>query len=208
MSERSEPVAVLFDLDGVLIDSFEAWFRVVNRARRAFGFEDATRETFAEGWGQGVGDDIDHLFPGRTFEEVDGYFTDHLMKEAEHIVVDPDAKAVLERLREDGHPLAIVTNTRSALAAKMLTGLGLADLVDACVASGDVPRDKPAPDMVLEACWRLEHTPDEAVMVGDSRFDREAARAANVLFVGFRAEGDRSVDRLAEIPDLLAALDE
>jgi HAD superfamily hydrolase (TIGR01509 family) len=206
MSGARRPLAVLFDLDGVLIDSYDAWFRLVNRTRRAFEFPEITLETFAQGWGQGVQDDVDRLFPGRTLDEVDGYFTDHFMDEAEHVVVDPDAVSTLRVLRERGHAIAIVTNTGHALAPKILTGLGLESLVDVLVASGDVPQDKPAPDMVREACWRLQVTPDQAVMIGDSRFDREAAEAAGVLFIGFKTEGDRSVSRLSELPELLGEL--
>lgn len=198
-----ERVAVLFDLDGVLVDSYEAWFRLVNRARVAFGFETVDRARFDRGWGQGVTQDVDDYFAGRTLEEVDGYFNSRFMDEIEHVVVDAATHATLDRLRAAGHPVAVVTNTRRPLAEQMLAALEIRPRIDDLAAAGDAPRDKPAPDLVLLACERLGRGTDGAVMVGDSAYDRDAARAAGVLFVGFRTEGDRRVERLDEIPDLL-----
>ena len=204
--ETPRPRAVLFDLDGVLIDSYDAWLRLVQRARRNFGFEEVSLETFTKGWGQGVEDDAELLFPGRSFAEVDDYFNTHFMDEITSVVVFPESAATLDGLRRGGHPVAIVTNTRNVLAEKMLRALDLRGRVDALVASGDVPREKPAPDMLLEACRRLRVPRDRAVMVGDSRFDRDAAHAAHIDFIGFRAEGARSVESLDELPALLGKL--
>ncbi len=62
-----------------------------------------------------------------------------------------------------------------------------------------VPRPKPAPDMVLAACELLGVAPTEAVMVGDSSYDRDAARAAGVRFIGFRCAGDAKIETLVEL---------
>jgi len=195
--------AVLFDLDGVLIDSYEAWFRTVQTARRTLGFGPVGREAFDCGWGQGVEADAAILFPGRTVDEVNAAFRVSFMDEIGSVEVLEGSREVLSRLRRRGHPLAIVTNTGAGQAAEMLAALGLRDRVDTVVASGDVPREKPAPDMVLEACRRLDRSVEQAVVVGDSRYDRDAARAAGVFFVGFRMAGDRRVDRLDEIPGVV-----
>jgi phosphoglycolate phosphatase/AHBA synthesis associated protein len=53
--------------------------------------------------------------------------------------------------------------------------------------------------MVFEACRRLDVSVDEALVVGDSRYDREAARAAKVHFVGLRIDGDVRIERLGEL---------
>ncbi len=204
-SRAAAPCAVLFDLDGVLIDSYEAWFRTVQNARRALGFGPVGREEFDRGWGQGVEDDAAILFPGRTVDEVNETFNACFRDEVAAVDVLPGSVEVLGRLRALGHPLAIVTNTGAVQAGEMLAALGLLDRVDTVVASGDVPREKPAPDMVLEACRRLDRSVEQAVVVGDSRYDRDAARAAGVFFVGFKIEGDRRVERLDEIPALVGA---
>ena len=55
--------AVLFDLDGVLIDSWEVWFRVLNAAAAEWGYAAISRETFAGAWGQGLAADQERFFP-------------------------------------------------------------------------------------------------------------------------------------------------
>ena len=65
--------------------------------------------------------------------------------------------------------------------------------------SDRVVHAKPAPDLVLLACRELGVAPAEAVLVGDSRYDREAARAAGAGFVGLGIDGDTRIERLGEL---------
>ena len=67
------------------------------------------------------------------------------------------------------------------------------------------PRPKPAPDIVLRACELLGVAVTDAVVVGDSEFDRRAARAAGARFIGFRCRGDRRIEELDELLELVRA---
>ena len=60
-------------------------------------------------------------------------------------------------------------------------------------------RAKPSPELLQLACRELCVEPGQAWMVGDSRFDRAAAPAAGVFFVGLGIDGDRRIERLAEL---------
>ena len=193
--------AVLWDLDGVLVDSYEVWFHVLNHAARAFGAEPVSREVFAAGWGQGIEKDVERFFPDRTIREVEAFYHAHFMDHATHLRVDPDAPAVIAALRAAGLRQALITNTPGPLAKSILASAGLE--LDAVVGGTDVPRGKPAPDMVLEACRALAVEPAAAIVVGDSRYDRDAARAANVRFVGVRIDGDARVERVSALVPLL-----
>lgn len=193
--------AVLWDLDGVLIDSYEVWFHVLNHTARAFGAAPVSREVFAAGWGQGIEKDVERFFPDKTVAEVEAFYHAHFMDHASHLKVDPDARAVIAALRAAGLCQSLITNTPGPLAAKILTSAGLE--LDAVVGGTDVPRGKPAPDMVLEACRRLGVSPAEALVVGDSRYDRDAAAAAKVRFVGLRFDGGARIERLTELPSLV-----
>ncbi len=62
-----------------------------------------------------------------------------------------------------------------------------------------VSRPKPAPDLLLHALTALEVEAARAWMVGDSRFDRDAARAAGIYFIGLGIDGDRRIEALAEL---------
>jgi HAD superfamily hydrolase (TIGR01509 family) len=191
--------AVLWDLDGVLVDSYDVWFHVLNHAARAFAAAPVSREVFAAGWGQGIEKDVERFFPDRTIPEVEAFYDAHFMDHATHLRVDPDARAVVAALRAAGLAQALITNTPGPLAKSILASAGLE--LDAVVGGTDVPRGKPAPDMVLAACRALGVEPRAAIVVGDSRYDRDAAGAAKVRFVGVRFDGDARIERLRELLD-------
>jgi phosphoglycolate phosphatase/AHBA synthesis associated protein len=192
---------VLFDLDGVLIRSYEVWFRLMNAAAAHFGQPAISRETFQSCWGQGLQEDVRRFFPGGSVEEVEAYYDAHFMDHGEHLQVDPDAAPVIAALRERGLSLGVITNTPAALARAILGRAGLA--VDFVVGGTDVPEPKPAPDMVLRACQLARVAPAAALVVGDSSYDRAAARAAGVRFAGLQIEGGTTLARLRDVLDLV-----
>lgn len=190
--------AVLFDLDGVLVDSREVWFQVMRAAARHFGHPDIAREAFDRTFGQGVDADIREFMPGTDYAALDRYYDEHFMDHAEHFRSDPGGPAVLRGLRQAGVATAVVTNTSTPLATDILARVGLEP--DTLVGSSDVAQAKPAPDIVLLGLERLGVAADEAVMVGDSAYDREAAAAAGVRFLGYNGiEGDETLGALEEL---------
>ena len=199
---RSEALhAVLFDLDGVLVDSYEVWFHLLNQAARDFAAPPIARETFAACWGQGIAADVERFFPARSIPEVEAYYHAHFMQQATHLRVDPAAASVVRTLRARGLAQALVTNTPAPLAGEIVGFAGRE--LDAIVGGTDVTRSKPAPDMVLEACRRLGVDPHAALVVGDSSYDRLAAESAKVRFVGLRLDGEHRIEALSELPTLV-----
>jgi HAD superfamily hydrolase (TIGR01509 family) len=192
--------AVLFDLDGVLVDSYEVWFHLVNQAARELGAAAVSRETFHACWGQGVVADVERLFPMTTVEALSRFYADHFPDHLAHLRVDPDAPGVLAALEREGLASAVVTNTPQPLAARLVAFAGVRVPV---VGGTDVRRPKPAPDMLEEACRRLGVDLAASVLVGDSSHDLAAARAARVPCVGLRTDADVRIERLDELPALL-----
>jgi phosphoglycolate phosphatase len=197
--------AVLFDLDGVLVDSYEAWFRAVNAAARHFHQPEIDRERFKASWGQGTDADLETFFPGCRLADVERYYEDHLLDHAQEMRVDPEARDALMQLRDADIMRGVITNTPTFLARDVLAWTGLIGLVDVTVGASDGVASKPAPDMIFHAAQVLQVQPDEVLVVGDSVFDERAARAAKVRFLGFRTASPPSVQRLGDVVRLVGA---
>jgi HAD superfamily hydrolase (TIGR01509 family) len=194
--------AVLFDMDGVLVDSFEAWLALLNAAAQHFGQPPVTRDGFLAVYGQSTERDVEAFFPSQTVHEIDGYYEAHFHEHAQHVAAAPNAHEVLEAVKGRGLRSAVITNTAGVLARNILQGLGL--VADQVLGGDEVPHAKPAPDIVLLACERLGVSPSEAVVVGDSAYDIGAAAAAGARSVGVNGvTGDDTLGSLAELPALL-----
>lgn len=196
--------AVLFDMDGVLVDSFDAWVAVVEGCRVRRGLAPVGVEAVRACWGQGIDADCETLFPGedprRLAIEYDGEFPRHLPL----VRAEEGALETVRAIASAGLRTAVVTNTPAVLARRIVGEVGLSTHFD-CLAGGDeVRRGKPDPEIIFLALRRLGSRPDRAVLIGDTRMDLEAARASGVAMIGYRiGDGDARVERMAEILPLL-----
>jgi phosphoglycolate phosphatase/AHBA synthesis associated protein len=191
--------AVLFDMDGVLLKSEEAWAHVVAAAGEHFRGRPVTREEFQPTFGQGTEADVRVFALRCTPAELNRFYIEHFPRYAEHVWVNPEARGLLETLGAQGLGRAVVTNTVSPLAATLLEAARLTDCFEYVACADQVPRSKPAPDLVLHALERLRVAAGEALMVGDSRYDQGAAGAAGVRFVGLGLDGDARIERLSQL---------
>ena len=196
---RPQPAAVLFDMDGVLVKSEEIWFQVVSEAGVKFRGSPISREEFAPTFGQGTAADLPAFGLKTTVAELDAHYADAFPRHLAHVWVDPEARALLATLRARGVKTGVVTNTVETLARQVLASAGLLELFDFVGCADQVPHAKPAPDLVLHVCRKLGVAPGQAWMIGDSRYDRAAARAAGVYFVGMNQYGDARVDALGAL---------
>jgi phosphoglycolate phosphatase/AHBA synthesis associated protein len=195
------PSAVLFDLDGVLIDSYDVWFEVMSSAARDLGYPPLEADAFRNAWGQSVEDDRRLFFPRHSTEELATYYDTHFASHLEHLTIASGIGAVFEALAARHILTAVVTNTPNPLASELVARTEANP--DVIVGANEATSPKPAPDLLLRACELLGAAADQAVMVGDSHFDRDAARAAGCWFVGLGIAGDVQISRLEELPDVL-----
>lgn len=194
--------AVLFDLDGVLVDSYEVWLRLLAALARELGYPDVSREAFESGWGQGIEADVRRFFPRHTVPELERLYAERFEAHLGHLRVMDGVGEVFAALRLRGLPSAVITNTPASMARALVAHAGASP--DILVGGTDVPRAKPAPDMVLVACERLGAAPSASWVVGDTAFDREAARAAGARFAGLGLPGDLTLARLTDLLPHLA----
>ena len=176
--------AVVFDLDGVLIDSEPLHFEATRLVLGRYGVpytEDDHREflgcTFR---------DMDVALRRRYTLTVDGAEIFRQRAEAlvplyrEHGTPMDGVPEVLEWLRAAGHPIAVASSSAPEMIRIKLEVLGLSSFFAATVSGWDVGRGKPAPDVFLEAARRLGQAPERCLAVEDSRNGMLAARAAGM----------------------------
>ena len=211
------PTALLFDLDGTLVDSIEL---ILNSARHAFvGF--AGRAPSDDEWRAGIGRPLVTMF--REFApdepEVERLIAryreyqlanhDRLLRAYEGIV------PLIGELAAAGHPMALVTSKTDWLAKRALEHVGLGAAIPLIVGCDSCTRHKPHPEPVERALALLGAAPEEALFVGDSPHDVEAGRAAGVHTIGVtwgaftREEMERSGADVVvnDVPGLRAAID-
>ena len=207
--------AVLFDLDGTLIDSRADLATGVNLTRRDLGLAPLAPEVIAGFVGDGVRALLTRALPEcpERLEEAlrlnHGHYCDHLLDETR---LYPGALGALARLASAGWRLALVTNKPRAFTDLILAGLGVAPLLSAVVGGGEGPL-KPDPAPLFRALAACGAEPGPSWMVGDHCTDLEAGRRAGLrrcyCAFGFgtpRGEAwDLAVDHLDALADHLCA---
>lgn len=193
--------AVLFDMDGVIVDSFEAWFKLFNLTRKHFGLKEITKEVFTDDvWGGPIERDAKIYFGKRSVKEIIRFYFDNFGKFFGDMKLFPNASFVLEELRKKGKRIGLVTNTPKKQAYSLLEHLNLKKYFDAIVCGDEVSRGKPEPDIMILACERLNINTKDSVLIGDTKADMVAGKKAKCHTVGFRINnGDKRIDELKEL---------
>jgi len=179
---------VAFDCDGVLFDTEEANWAYYNHILKHFERPTMTPEQFAYVHQHTLNESIAYLFEDeetiaaaydyRRTMDYNAYLK--LLK------VEPDLVPLLKRIRPK-LKTAIATN-RSDTMNRLLAEFALAEYFDLVVTSFDIRRPKPYPDSLFKILDYFGIEANQALYVGDSQVDAEAARAAQIPFVAFRNE--------------------
>ena len=179
---------VAFDCDGVLFDTEAANWAYYNHILAHFDRPAMTADQFAYAHQHTLNESIVHLFGDeKSIAAVHAYRQQMDYGEfIKYLKVEPDLTALLKRIRPPVST-AIATN-RTDTIDRLLAEFELAEYFDLVVTSVDIPRPKPHPDMLLEVLSYFGIASDQALYVGDSQVDAEAAQAANVPFVAYRNE--------------------
>jgi HAD superfamily hydrolase (TIGR01509 family) len=193
--------AVLFDWDGTIVDSAEASFRCYVRLFESYRIpfdRERFQRTYSPDWYRtyaALG------LPKECWNEADerwlGFYA------GEENVMLGGARPALERLRQAGMALGIVTSGSRARVARELEGLGLRGLFGAVISAEDVEKRKPDPEPIVRALELLAVPAAEAACVGDSPEDVEMARAAGVYVVGVPGPFPNREGLKAAAPDLV-----
>jgi HAD superfamily hydrolase (TIGR01509 family) len=189
MHASSSIAAVVFDMDGVLVDTEHLW--------------DEVREELTTEWGGRYTPEAQEAMMGMSSLEWSRYLHETVgLREAPERInqevvrrmlarygvelpVIPGAIEAVRRLDAAGYRLAVASSSNRELIDAVLRRLELAALFEVTVSSEEVERGKPAPDVYLEATRRLEVEPAECVAIEDSASGIRAARAAGMRVIAY-----------------------
>jgi HAD superfamily hydrolase (TIGR01509 family) len=182
----------ILDIDGTLVDTnyhhAVAWFRAFRqqgfviplwRIHRHIGMggDQLVAALAGEGFEREHGDDV------RAAEKV---LYAELIGEVQPLA---GARALMEDLKSSGHTVVLASSAKTEELEHYLTLLDARSLADDWTDSGDVAATKPSPDLVLAALDKAGARPKDAVMIGDSTWDCQAAKTAKVRSIGVLTGG-------------------
>lgn len=209
--------AVIFDVDGTLVDSNDLHVEAWREAFRCYGKELA----FDDVHGQ-MGKGGDQLMPVFCSREELGKFGEELEKRRGELFKSdylprvrpfPRVRELFERVRTDGLQVALATSAKEEELARHKKSLRVEDLLEAAASADDAERSKPHPDIFQAALAGLKGVaPGEAVVVGDTPYDVQAAakagmRTVGLLSGGFTEETLREAGAVAVYRDISDLLD-
>ncbi|MBW2564174.1 MAG: HAD family hydrolase [Deltaproteobacteria bacterium] len=216
--------AVIFDLDGTIIDSIGIYYKIVAAVLERLGLPQVSTTDLRNATENG-GFDWSLIFPEQIKDN-----KEELIKNAwkiaeeispkmflENVKLIPGAANVLTRVSERGIKLAVVTSTpQKNMTAKLkpLIESGIRHLIKEIITADDTNRKKPAADPVVECNKRLGIAAGKSVYVGDMRLDIKAGKAAGTKTIGVltgfddfeslkKEKPDAIIKSIAELPDVI-----
>lgn len=181
----SRPGAILFDLDGTVVDSAPAMTRALNemtRRRGAPAVDVASVRNWVSLGGEAMlrgalGDTADPLGDLDEFRDILRGQT------ADPADLYPGVPEMLAALKNTGYRIGVCTNKREDIAVPYVAGLGIASYLDVVVGGAPGRRLKPDPELCHLTLQRLDVSAHDAIFVGDSEIDAETALAVGLPFV-------------------------
>lgn len=198
--------AVVFDLDGTLIDSLPSIHAAVNATMETFGAAPLSLGQVRDFIGHGAPHLIGQVCALRNIPDtrqaltimMENYDRAHdLTKPYDHVI------ETLKSLRAAGYALGVCTNKPGAATETALANNGLAGIFSAIISGDSLPQRKPAKEPLLATIAALNS--EGAIFVGDSEIDAETAQAAGVPFVlfqrGYLHVAEKDVEKIATFDD-------
>jgi phosphoglycolate phosphatase len=180
MKEKSTQ-GVIFDLDGTLIDSYQAIFLSFQHAYTNMGLQPLPFDEVKRVVGYGLSITFRELLGEERVPEALRFFRqkyEEVYRQNTYLL--PNARKVLEALAARSIKLAIATNKLGRFSREIFRHLGMNQLFAVILGDEDVPQNKPHPEMLLYAMEKMGLRNEEVVFIGDSPIDIETGKNAGV----------------------------
>ncbi len=176
--------AVLFDVDGTLLDTTEFIMGAFEHTLKTHGVPAVARHEIAKLVGGPILKIYKTLVPDKPPEELFETHASHQMEHLHTIKVYPQVLETLKKLKKHTLKIGAITNRTGRNARKSLEITGLMPFIDYLLTKDDVQNHKPHPEPILKALAHFKIKPSEAIMIGDATPDIEAGKNANVKTIG------------------------
>jgi HAD superfamily hydrolase (TIGR01509 family) len=202
--------AVVFDMDGVLIDARDWHYEALNLALRSFGMEIDYQEHLEKYNGLSTRQKLKYLTESQSLPvELHSIISDTKQDRTLRIAAQkcfPNTQHLIlvDRLRSKGVLVGVYTNSIRETAEAMLKHAGLLSKIDVLVTNQDVANPKPDPEGYLQACQKLNLNPKDVLVVEDGEYGIQAAQSAGCYVVRVSNPMDVSIELLStHLPELL-----
>lgn len=208
---KNKPKAVLFDMDGVLIDSVKLWQKSLNITLKKFGSKTISKKDFVEKyWGESVSEIIGslkyELNNPKLNEEAVEFCKKQFSELGKKSRLFPGARNSLAIVKKKFRT-ALVTNTARHDVFEILKRLEIEKYFDVVISIDDVKKGKPDPEPVKRACKVLRTSPKKAVLIGDTLSDLKSGRGAGCKVIGVRIDADERIDKISDLAKKLGLKD-
>jgi len=186
---------ILFDLDGTLLDSYDAIAESLNLARQSFGLPGYTRGEVVQMVGHGLEKLMAEALGPENIEEGVRIFRDrYRLVSLSGSRLLSGVETTLRELKARGYRMAVITNKPAYFSRKILEHLGVSELLPVLYGP-DLAPAKPDPEMVFRCLRDLGCEAAETILVGDMLVDRDTANNAGILYFAV-ATGSESREKL------------
>lgn len=186
--------AIIFDLDGTLVDSVKYHAKAWVKAFKEYGY-DFSQETLSQQIGKGSEFIVGEMLSSEEAEKLHSdiaeyrkqYYQDNLLEKVQPF---PKVKELFKTIKGDNIKIVLASSARTDTIEHYKKLLNIEDLIDGATSTDDVEKSKPEPDIFTSALAKLDNIkPEEVIVVGDSPYDAIAANKVNLTTIGLLGGG-------------------
>lgn len=185
--------AAIFDLDGTVVDSndlhVDAWREAFQHYGKDFPVEELRRH-IGKGGDKYLPEFLTHAELQEFGDELEKFRAD-LFKRSylERVQPFPEVRQLFQRLRDDGKRIALASSGNETEVDHYVKLAGIGELIEARTSKSDVEQSKPSPDVFASALSLLHLLPQDAIVVGDTPYDVQAAKKLDLPTIGLLCGG-------------------